>query len=178
MKSCKHSHCVTRIFSLTLPRSWTSLNANSEMFQCFIPYFSKHPSISSASLQAFCFSANEQQLKQLREILQNASPHRSRREDRDKQKDKTSCLESIHPRGSTGNLSRNWLLLARLFPYLSTWPQKRVKNCLSSLVHQKSVHRSPLVVQQDVLDFFQCGIDSNHTYSPKMGRKQIYLLYH
>lgn len=68
---------------------------------------SKHPSISSASLQAFCFSANEQQLKQLREILQNASPHRSRREDRDKQKDKTSCLESIHPRGSTGNLSRN-----------------------------------------------------------------------
>lgn len=104
MKSCRHSLCIIQIFPRLFRGICIRSTAKGDMFQYLLSYFSQHPSISSASLQALCFSANEQQLKQLREILKSASPHPSRMEDRDKQKEKTSCLESTQPLGNTGNL--------------------------------------------------------------------------
>ena len=42
----------------------------------FMFNFSQHPSISSASLQAFCYTGSEeQQLNDLREILHSTSPY-------------------------------------------------------------------------------------------------------
>ncbi|KAL9981450.1 hypothetical protein ACROYT_G010156 [Oculina patagonica] len=56
---------------------------------------SQHPSISSASLQAFCFSGNEQQLNDLREILQSTSPYPQRTEERNRRRDIIGVLQTI-----------------------------------------------------------------------------------
>lgn len=71
------------------------LCVNCNLFSSFIHNFSHHPSISSASLQAFCFSATERQLNDLREILQSTSPYPQSTDERNRRKHIAGVLQTV-----------------------------------------------------------------------------------
>ena len=50
--------------------------------------------------------------------------------------------------------------------YIAAWLQERMENSSSIVINQESVYRSPLLIDNEILDLLQGTVNTGHTKKP------------